>query len=112
MISQDERRLVLICVVVLLASVLTMEYAYILCTWRNPIFGYRILLGTHVVCTVCSEIERVFGEGLLMYVPRTVGAVIAVNFAFFEGVMLLKRNATKSKRRIYVDEDFEFEHPV
>lgn len=101
MVSQGERRLVLICVVLFVVLVLTSEYLYVLSTWRRPDFGYRVLLGTLFVFTVCSEIERAFGEGYLVYVPRTSVAVLAANFVVLEFAMFCRRKAFAKKRRVY-----------
>lgn len=106
--------LALICVVVFVTLVLTSEYLYIVSTWRRPDFGYRVLLGSLFVFTVCSEIERLFGLEFLLYVPRTSVAVLAVNFVILELVMLCRRKAFAKKRRVYdeqmlAEDRFSFE---
>lgn len=87
--------------VLFVVLVLTSEYLYILSRWRRPEFGYRVLLGTLFVFTACSEIERAFGEGLLIHVPRISVHVLAVNFVILEFVMFCRRKAFANKRRVY-----------
>ena len=89
--------------IVLVASVVTIEYAFILKTWRRPFDGYRILLGTVLVVAFFSEVERVFGDGFLAPLTRAVVLAISANFVVFEQVMFLKRRAQKRNRRVYVE---------
>lgn len=89
--------------VVLVATVVTMEYAFILKTWRCPFDGYRILLSTVFVVTVFSEVERVYGDGFLAPISRAVVLAISANFLVFEQVMFLKRRARMRERRVYVE---------
>lgn len=101
MVLQGERRLALICVVLFVVLVITSEYLYVMSIWRRPEFGYRVLLGTLFVFTVCSEVERAFGEGFLLYVPRASVVALAANFVILEGVMLYRRKAFARKMRVY-----------
>ena len=91
-------------VVVYFAVFLSIEYAYIGATWRRPVFGYRMLLGTCFVLTICFEIEKRFGKGYLEYLPRTIVLVVAINFFIFETWMWFRRLKHERKRRIYVEE--------
>lgn len=114
MVSQNERRLALICVALFVTLVLTSNYLYIVSTWRRPDFGYRLLLGSLFVFTVSSEIERLFGLQFLLYVPRISVAVLAVNFVTFEFVMLCRRKAFAKRMRVYdeqmlAEDRFSFE---
>lgn len=100
MLSQEIVQLVLI---ILIATVFTIEYAFILKTWRTPLCGYRILMSTIFVVTVFSEVERVVGDGLLAPMPRSLAIAISVNFVIFEVALGFKRRAQAMKRRIFVE---------
>lgn len=104
MVSQQEKRLVHICVVLLVVVVFTSEYMWIVSAWRRPSSGYRILLGTLTVLTICSELERVLGEGFLRYVPRSSVCALAANFAILEGIMFCRRKVHARKMRIHVEQ--------
>jgi len=93
-----------ICVVLLVVLVFTSEYVCIVSAWRRPSSGYRILLGTLAVLTICSELERVWGEGFLCYVQRSSVCALATNFAILEGIMFCRRKAYARKMRIHVEQ--------
>lgn len=92
------------------ATVVTMEYTFILKTWRKPFYGYRFLLSTIFAVGLLSEIEREFGDGFLGEMPRAVVLAITANFAVFEVAMYFKRKAQERSRRVFVEnalvEDF------
>lgn len=100
MLSREVLQLSLI---VLVATVVTMEYAFILKTWRRPFDGYRILLSTVLVVTLFSEVERVFGDDFLAPMSRAIVLAISANFVVFEQVMFLKRRAQKRRTRVFVE---------
>ena len=100
MLSRQVSQLSLI---VLVATVVTMEYAFILKTWRRPFDGYRILLGTVLVVAFFSEVERVFGDSFLAPMSRVVVLAISANFMVFEQVIFFKRRAQQRHRRVFVE---------
>ncbi len=101
MVSQRERRIASMCVVIFVVLVFTIEYLYIVSIWRRPEFGYRVLMATLLVFTTLSEVETAFGEGFLIHVPRASVVALAVDSAILEGVMLCKRRAFARKMRVY-----------
>lgn len=106
MVSQQEKRLVHICVILLVVLVFTSEYMWVVSAWRHPSSGYRILLGTLAVFTISSELEGVWGEGFLCYVPRSSVCALAANFAILEAIMFWKKkvHARKMRMRIHVEQ--------
>lgn len=89
--------------IVLIATVFTIEYTFILRTWRRPFSGYRILLSTVLVVGVFSELGRIFGDDFLAPMSKTVVLAISGNFIVFEAAMFFKRRARAKKRRVYVE---------
>ena len=102
MISQQQRRLVHICVLLLVVLVFTIEYLLIMSTWRRPECGYRTVMITLFLFTVSSEVERMlWKQEFLFYVPRISVVVLSTNVLILESVMLYRRKAFAKQRRIY-----------
>lgn len=93
--------------VVLVATLVTIEYAFILKTWKSPFSGYRILLSTVLVVGIWSEVGRAFADDLLEPVTRAVVLAVSGNFVVFELVMFMKRRARAKMRRVHVDRAVE-----